>query len=79
MNTRIALAVVAVIGLYGTLPAGAEEVHVGVTTGSAHVDRDGDRDRKVVIKDRDRDDKKVVIHKDRDHDGDDKKVIIKKD
>jgi len=79
MSTRIALIIVAAAGICIAMPVGAEELGVGVTVGSGHVDRDGDRDKKVIIK-KDRDDKKVVIKKDRDHDGDvDKKVIIKKD
>jgi hypothetical protein len=81
MNIRFALALVAGLGVCGALPASAEEVGVGVTVGSPHVDRDrdGDRDKKVVVKkDHDRDDKKVVIKKDRDRDVD-KKVTIKKD
>ena len=82
MNTRIILAIVTVVGVWGASPVFAEELGVGVTVGS-HVDRDrdGDRDKTVVIKkERHPDEKKVVIKKDRDHDRDvDKKVIIKKD
>jgi hypothetical protein len=64
MNTRIAFVIAAVAGIGFAIPAGAEEVGVGVTVGSGH----------------DAVDRKIVIRKDRDHDGDvDKKVVIKKD
>src|ERR1022692_262675 len=80
VTTRIVFVIAAVAGICCAMPAGAEEVGVGVTVGSGHEERDGDK-TVVIKKDHDRDaDKKVVIKKDRDHDSDgNKTVIIKKD
>ena len=71
---KYALAVAAVIGVCSAIPAGAEEVGVGVgphgvTVGEVHGDRDRDRDH---YRDRDRRDRDetVIIKKDRDHDHD---------
>ncbi len=69
MTIRIALVIAAVAGICSAMPAGAEEVGigvgpVGVTVGSGHDERD--REKTVIIKkDHDRDDN-VVIKKDRD-------------
>src|ERR1700758_4622961 len=79
MSSRLAVIVVAAAGICSAMPAGAEEVGIGVgpggvTIGSDHGDRyrDRDRDRAVIInKDRDRDrDGPVIINRDRDHGGD---------
>ena len=71
---KYAFAVAAVIGVCSAIPAGAEEVGVGVgphgvTVGEVHGDRDRDRDH---YRDRDRRDRDetVIIKKDRDHDHD---------
>ena len=71
---KYALAVAAVIGVCSAIPAGAEEVGVGVgphgvTVGEVHGDRDRDRDH---YRDRDRRDRDetVIIKKHRDHDHD---------
>lgn len=79
MIGRVAVLVVAVAGICSAMPAGAEEVGVGVgpngvTVGAIHGDRDRERTKTVIInKDRDHDgdrDKTVIINKDRDHDRD---------
>ena len=71
---KYAVAVAAVIGICSAIPAGAEDVGVGVgprgvTVGEVHGDRDRDRDH---YRDRDRRgrDETVIIKKDRDHDYD---------
>jgi hypothetical protein len=76
MISRFVLVMAAAAIVCGSaLPAGAEDVGigvgpVGVTVGSDHYrDRDRDRDH----------DKTVIIKKDRDHGDEDKTVIIKKD
>jgi hypothetical protein len=84
MITRLAVIIAAVAGICSAMPAGAEEVGVGVgpvgvTVGSGHDERD--RDKTVIIK-KDRDhnrdgDKTVVIKKDRDHDR--RPVVIDRD
>jgi hypothetical protein len=71
---KYAVVIAAVVGICSAMPAGAEEVGVGVgpvgvTVGQDHGDRDGDRDR-----DRDRD-----VIRDRDHQDHDKTVITKGD
>jgi hypothetical protein len=73
---KYAVAVAAVIGICSAIPAGAEDVGVGVgprgvTVGEVHGDRDRDRDRDHY-RDRDRRgrDETVIIKKDRDHDYD---------
>jgi hypothetical protein len=86
---KLCFAVVAAAALIGTaLPAGAEEIGVGVgpvgvTVGSGHRDRDVVREREVI---RDRDDHRdrdtVIIKRgdhDRDIDRDRRKVIIDHD
>jgi hypothetical protein len=77
MIRRLAVAIAAAAGICSAMPAGAEEVGVGVgpggvTIGSDHGDGYRDRDRAVIInKDRDRDrDGPVIINRDRDHRGD---------
>jgi hypothetical protein len=76
MISRLAVIVAAAAGICSAMPAGAEEVGIGVgpggvTIGSDHGDRYRDRDREVIInKDRDRDrDGPVIINRDRDHGG----------
>ena len=86
---KLCFAVIAAAALIGTaLPAGAEEIGVGVgpvgvTVGSGHRDRDVVREREVI---RDRDDHRdrdtVIIKRgdhDRDIDRDRRKVIIDRD
>jgi hypothetical protein len=74
MISRFALVIAAAAIVCGSaLPAGAEDVGVGVgpvgvTVGSDHY-RDRDRDH----------DKTVIIKKDRDHGDEDKTVIMRKD
>jgi hypothetical protein len=78
MIGRVAVLVVAEAGICSAMPAGAEEVGVGVgpngvTVGAIHGERDRDRTKTVIInKDRDHGDrdKTVIINKDRDHDRD---------
>jgi hypothetical protein len=77
MISRLVVIVTAAAGICGAMPAGAEEVGIGVgpggvSIGSDHGDRYRDRDRAVIInKDRDRDrDGPVIINRDRDHGGD---------
>jgi hypothetical protein len=90
MIKRLAVAAVAVIGIYGAVPASAEEVGIGVgvgpvgagvTVGSGRSDYDRDRVReRTIIREREpRRDETVIIkkHRDRDYDRDyDRKVII---
>jgi len=71
---KYALAVTAVMGVCSAIPAGAEEVGIGVgphgvTVGEVHGDRDRDREH---YRDRDRRDRDetVIIRKDHDHDRD---------
>ena len=71
---KYAVAVAAVMGICSAIPAGAEELGVGVgpngvTVGEVHRDRDRDREH---YRDRDRRDRgeTVIIRKDRDHDHD---------
>jgi hypothetical protein len=86
---KLCFAVIATAALIGTaLPAGAEEIGVGVgpagvTVGTGHRDRDVVREREVI---RDRDDHRdrdtVIIKRgdhDRDVDRDRRKVIIDHD
>jgi hypothetical protein len=79
MIGRLAVVVAAAVGICSAIPAGAEEVGIGVgpngvTVGTVHGDRDRDRTKTVIInKDRDHDgdrDKTIIINKDRDHVGD---------
>ena len=71
---KYAVAIAAVVGICSAIPAGTEEVgigvvHHGVTVGEGHGDRDRDREH---FRDRDRRDRDetVIIGKDRDHDRD---------
>jgi hypothetical protein len=72
---KYAVALAAVVGICSAIPAGAEEVGIGVgrsgvTVGEVHGDRDRDRDREHY-RDRDRHrGETVIIRKDRDHDRD---------
>jgi hypothetical protein len=87
MIKRFAIVAIAAAGICVAMPAGAEEIGIGVspggvTVGTSH-DRYRDRDREVIRErdHRDRDDT-VVIRKGRDHDRDfdrDRKVIIDRD
>jgi hypothetical protein len=77
---KYVLAVAAVVAL--ATPAFADEVGVqvgpvgaGVTTGESHIDRDRDRDRTTVIKEREPADHTTVIK--REHDEPREKTIIK--
>ena len=90
MIGRVAIVIAAAAGICSAIPAGAEEVGVGVgpngvTVGTIHGDRDRDRTKTVIInKDRDHDgdrDKTVIINKDRDHDRDHDRgrVVIDRD
>ena len=84
MKYALIIASVATLGL--ALPANADDARIGVgvgpvgagvTVGSSH-DRDHNRDRNVIVRDREPRDKTVIIHKDRDHDRDrGDKVIIR--
>src|SRR5579863_6556222 len=70
---RYAVAVAAVVGIFSAIPAGAEEVGIGigprgVTVGESHGDRDRDREQSRYRDRRDRDE--TIIRKDRDHDRD---------
>ena len=68
---KYAVALAAVVGICSAIPAGAEEVGIGVgrsgvTVGEVHGDRDRDREH---YRDRDRHrGETVIIRKDRDHD-----------
>ena len=85
MIKRFAVMAVAAVGISVAIPAGAEEIGVGigpaawVTVGTSHGDRYRDRE---VIREReyrDRDRETVVIKKHRDHDRDydrDRKTVI---
>jgi hypothetical protein len=88
MIKRLVVAAVAVAGISFAMPAGAEEIGVGVgpvgvTVGSGHPDGWRDRDREVIRERDHRDrDNTVVIRKgdrDRDFDHDRKTVIIDRD
>jgi hypothetical protein len=89
MIKRLAVAAIAVIGIYSAVPASAEEVGVGVgvgpagvgvTVGSGHRDYDRDRVReREVIREREpRRDETVIIKRDhdRDYDRGERRVII---
>lgn len=84
---KYAVAVAVAVGFFGAIPAGAEELGVGVgrsgvTVGEVHGDRDRDRDRDHY-RDRDRDrrghDETVIIKKDHDRDHDRRPVVIDRD
>jgi hypothetical protein len=92
MIKRLAVAAVAVIGIYSAVPASAEEFGVGVgvgrggagvTIGSGRSDYDRDRVReRTIIREREpRRDETVIIkrHRDRDYDRDYDRRIIERD
>jgi hypothetical protein len=72
---RYAVVVAVAVGIFSAIPAGAEEVGIGVgprgvTVGEVPGDRDRDRDRDHA-RDRDRrDHNETVIIRERDHDRD---------
>jgi hypothetical protein len=87
MIKRLAVAAIAVVGIYSAIPASAEDVGVGVGVGPAGVGvtvgsgrSDYDRDRvheRTIIREREPRRDETVIIKKRDHDRDyDRKVII---
>jgi hypothetical protein len=82
---RYAVAVAVAVGFCSAIPAGAEDLGVGVgprgvTVGEVHGDRDRDRDH---YRDRDRDrrghDETVIIKKDHDRDHDRRPAVIDRD
>jgi hypothetical protein len=88
MIKRLAVAAIAVIGIYSAVPASAEEVGVGVGvgpvgagvtvgTGRADYDRDRVHERTIIREREPRRDETVIIKKrDRDFDRNDRRVII---
>jgi hypothetical protein len=88
MIKRLAVAAVAVIGIYSAVPASAEEVGVGVgvggvgvTVGSGRSDYDRDRVReRTIVREREprRDETVIIKKRDRDYDREDRKVIIER-
>lgn len=88
MIKRLAVAAIAVVGIYGAVPASADDVRVGVgvgpvgagvTVGSGRSDYDRDRvHERTIIREREpRRDETVIIKKHRDMDRDvDRRVII---
>jgi hypothetical protein len=88
MIKRLVVAAVAVAGISFAVPAGAEEIGVGVgpvgvTVGTGHRDGYRDRDREV-IRERDHRDRDTTVgirrgERDRDIDHDRKTVIIDRD
>lgn len=88
MIKRLAVAAIAVLGIYSAVPASADDVRVGVgvgpvgagvTVGSGRSDYDRDRvHERTIIREREpRRDETVIIKKHRDMDRDvDRKVII---
>ena len=85
MIKRLAVAAIAVVGIYSAMPASAEEVGVGVGpvgvtvgTGRPDYDRDRVREREVIREREPRRDETVIIKKehDRDYDRGERKVII---
>lgn len=86
---KFCFAAIATAALIGTaLPAGAEEIGIGVgpggvTIGQTHRDRDVIREREVVRDRRDYRDRDTVVvrkgHRDRDLDHNRRKVIIDQD
>jgi hypothetical protein len=92
MIKHLAMAAVAVIGIYSAVPASAEEFGVGVgvgrggagvTIGSGRSDYDRDRVReRTIIREREpRRDETVIIkrHRDRDYDRDYDRRVIERD
>ena len=91
MIKRLAVAAIAVVGIYSAVPASAEEVGVGVGVGPVGAGvtvgsgRDFDRDRvheRTIVREREpRRDETVIIkkHRDRDYDRDyDRRVLIER-
>ncbi len=88
MIKRLAVAAVAVVGIYSAMPASAEEVGVGVgpvgvgvTVGSGRSDYDRDRvHERTIIREREprRDETVIIKKRDRDWDRDGRKVIIER-
>jgi hypothetical protein len=85
MIKRLAVAAIAVVGIYSAMPASAEEIGVGVGpvgvtvgTGRPDYDRDRVREREVIREREPRRDETVIIKKehDRDYDRGERKVII---
>jgi hypothetical protein len=79
---KYAVTIAAVMGICSAIPAGAEEVGIGVgpngvTVGESHGDRDRDRDREHY-RDRDRRDRDetVIIRNDPEHDTDRRPIVI---
>jgi hypothetical protein len=93
MIKRLAVAAVAVIGIYSAVPASAEEFGVGVGvgrggagvtigTGRSDYDRDRVRERTIIREREPRRGETVIIkkHRDRDYDRDsDRRVIIERE
>jgi hypothetical protein len=88
MIKRLAVAAIAVVGIYSAVPASAEEIGVGVgvgpvgagvTVGTGRPDYDRDRvHERTIIRDREprRDETVIIKKRDRDFDRDERKVII---
>ncbi len=88
MIKRLAVAAIAVIGIYSAVPASAEDVRVGVgvgpvgagvTVGSGRSDYDRDRiHERTIIREREprRDETVIIKKRNRDWDGDGRRVII---
>jgi hypothetical protein len=86
MIKRLAVAAIAVVGIYSAVPASAEEFGVGVgrsgvgvTIGSGRSDYDRDRvHERTIIREREprRDETVIIKKRDRDWDRDERKVII---
>ncbi|MEA2899616.1 MAG: hypothetical protein QOJ84_5231 [Bradyrhizobium sp.] len=88
MIKRLAVAAIAVIGIYSAVPASAEEVGVGVgpvgagvTVGTGRSDYDRDRvHERTIIREREprRDETVIIKKRDRDFDRDEHRVIIER-
>jgi hypothetical protein len=88
MIKRLAVTAIAVVGIYGAVPASAEEVGVGVgvgpvgagvTVGSSRSDYDRDRvHERTIIREREprRDETVIIKKRNRDFDRDEHRVII---
>jgi len=88
MIKRLAVAAIAVIGIYSAVPASAEEVGVGVgvgpvgagvTVGTGRPDYDRDRvHERTIIREREprRDETVIIKKRNRDFDRDEHRVII---
>ena len=91
MIRRLAVAAIAVVGIYSAAPASADQVGVGVgvgpvgegvTIGSGRNDYDRDRvHERTIIREREprRDETVIIKKRDRDYDREDRKVIIERD